>query len=230
MSRSVSLLVVVVLDLVCSVASASEPQVSTPIPESSQSPLLVHEDFPDETSQELRLARQSLLIVDLGAAAKQLRKAAANLRNTSTQADDVTKPRLNDSADELESLAHRVESGRVKSAHELDQPSARALQRLSRHHYLMAQRSWLHKQRERTGKQLRSAADNLEHAARFSEQEVQVATQTVVKDVRLISSKLVEGVGYGVDEVGRGFENLGKQVESVGNGLEPTQKTVLRSK
>jgi hypothetical protein len=217
MSRSVSLLVVVVLDLVCSVASASEPQVSTPIPESSQSPLLVHEDFPDETSQELRLA-------------KQLRKAAANLRNTSTQADDVTKPRLNDSADELESLAHRVESGRVKSAHELDQPSARALQRLSRHHYLMAQRSWLHKQRERTGKQLRSAADNLEHAARFSEQEVQVATQTVVKDVRLISSKLVEGVGYGVDEVGRGFENLGKQVESVGNGLEPTQETVLQGK
>jgi hypothetical protein len=33
-----------------------------------------------------------------------------------------------------------------------------------------------------------------------------------------------------VDEVGRGFESLGKQVESVGNGLEPTEKTVLRSK
>src|SRR6478672_7949002 len=122
MSRSVSLLVVVVLNLVCFAVSASEPQVSTPIPESSQGPLLVHEDFPAETSQELRLARQSLFILDLGATAKQLRKAAANLRNTSTQADDVTKPRLNDSADELESLAHRVESGRVKSAHELDQP------------------------------------------------------------------------------------------------------------
>jgi hypothetical protein len=229
MSRSVSLLIVVVLNLVCSAASASEPQVSKLIPESSQSPLLVHEDFPDETSRELRLARESFLIVDLGAAAKQLRKAAANLRNTSTQADEATKPRLNDSADELDSLAHRVESGKVKSVDELNHPSARALQRLSRHHYLMAQRSWLHKQRERTGKQLRSAADNLEHAARFSEQEVQVATQTVVKDVRLISRKLVEGVGYGVDEVGKGFETLGKQVESVGNRLEPTQKTVLRS-
>ena len=89
----------------------------------------------------------------------------------------------------------------------------------------MAERSWLHKQGERTGRHLRAAADNLEHAARLSEQEVQVATQTVVKDVRVISGKLVEGVGYGVDEVGKGFESLGKQVESVGNGMEPTQKT-----
>ena len=137
----------------------------------------------------------------------------------------MTKPRLNDSADELESLAHRVESGKVKSANELDRPSARALHRLSRHHYLMAQGSWLHKQRERTGKHLRAAADNLEHAARLSEQEFQVATQTVVKDVRVISGKLVEGVGYGIDEVGKGFESLGKQVESVGNGIEPTEST-----
>jgi hypothetical protein len=230
MSRSIYVLVVVILHLLTNVTSASEPQFSSAEAESSQSPALIHEELPDETSKQLGMARQSLLVVDLGAAAKQLRKAAANLRNTSTQADDATKPRLNDSADELDSLAHRVENGTVKSAHELDQPSARALQRLSRHHYLMAQRSWLHKQRERTGKQLRSAADNLEHAAMLSGKEVQVATQTVVKDVRLISAKLVEGVGYGVDEVGKGFESLGKQVESVGNGMEPTQKTVLRSK
>jgi hypothetical protein len=230
MSRSIGLLAVVVLNFVSGAASASEPQFPSVIPESSQSSLLVHEDLPDETSKQLGMARQSLAVVDLGVAAKQLRKAAANLRSASTQADDATKPRLNDSAEEIESLAHRVENGTVKSAHELDQPSARALQRLSRHHYLMAQRSWLHKQRERTGKQLRASADNLEHAARLSGQEVQVATQTVVKDVRLISGKLVEGAGYGVEEVGKGIESLGKQVESVGNGVESAQKTALRGK
>ena len=230
MARSSNLLAVLVLYLVSGAASASDSPTSVVNAEASRSSALIHEDLPDETSQQLGMARQSFLIVDLGAAAKQLRKAAANLRNTSSQADDATKRRLNDSAEELESLAHRVENGTVKSAHELDQPLARALQRLSRHHYLMAQRSWLHKQRERTGKQLRAAADNLEHAARLSGHEVHAATQLVVTDVRSISSKLVEGVGYGVDEVGKTFESLGKQVESVGNGMEPTQKAVLRTK
>jgi hypothetical protein len=234
MSRSISLLTVVVLNLVSGAAKANEPQSSATTAESSRSSFLVRDDhwdaMSDEPSQQLGMARQSFLMVDLGAAAKRLRKAATNLRITSNQADETTKPQLNHSADELESLAHRVESGKVKSVDELDQPSARALQRLSRHHYLMAQRLWLHKQRERTGKQLRAAADNLEHAARLSGHEIQAATQTVVKDVRLVSGRLVEGVGYGVDEVGKGFESLGKQVESVGNALEPTHKTILRTK
>lgn len=230
MSRCISVLVVVVLNLVTGYAPADEPQKST-ASEAAKGSLLVHEDLPNETSQQqLGMARQSFVMADLPAAAQHLRNAGGYLRRASNQADDVTKPGLRHSAEELDSLAQRVEDGKVNSAEELDQPSARALHRLSRHHYLMAQRAWLHKQRERTGWQMRAAADNLEHAARFSEQEVQVATQTVVKDVRLISRKLVEGVGYGVDEVGKGFERLGKQVESVGNEMEPNKKTVLETK
>jgi hypothetical protein len=236
MSRSISLLVVVILNLVSGAisASANDPPASAANSEASQGSFIVSGDqwerMSDEPSQQLSMARQSYVMLDLGAVAKRLRKAAANLRITSNQADEAIKPQLTHSADELESLAGRVEKGEVKSVRELDQPSARALHRLSRHHYLMAQRSWLHKERERTGKQLRAAADNLEHAARLSEQEVQAASQTVVADVRLIAGKLVEGVGYGVDEVGRGFASLGKEVESVGNGMEPTQKTILRAK
>jgi hypothetical protein len=94
----------------------------------------------------------------------------------------------------------------------------------------MARRAWREQQTEQTGRRLRASVENLEHAARLSGQEVQVATQTVVKDVRLLASRLVEGVGYSVDEVGKGFERLGKQVETVGTGMEPSQKTVLRTK
>ena len=230
MSPSNAVLLAVVLNLLDSTVLAQQPQATAAISESPQDVLGLHVDLPDETSQKLGMARQSFLTVDLMTAARQLREAAISLRNNSKQADETTKPRLNASADELDSLAHRVEKGKVKSTHELDQSSARALQRLSRHHYLMAERAWLHKQRERTGKQMRAAADNLEHAARLSEKEVQTATQAVVKEVRVISGKLVAGAGYGVDEVGKGFESLGKQVESVGKGIEPAQKTVLRAK
>jgi hypothetical protein len=238
MSRSTRVLVAVAL-LATHTVRASDPPSSTATAEASQSSFPVHEDLwdamYDEPGQQLGMARQLYLSVDLGAAAQRLRKAAANLRITSNQAEDVTKPRLIHSADELELLAHRVENGEVKSVHELDQTSARALHRLSRHHYLMARRLWLQKQAERTGKQLRAAAYNLEHAARMSEKEVQAATQTVVEDVRLISGKLVEGMGYGVDEVGKGFESLGRQVESVGTEIEPSQSIsskagVLREK
>lgn len=231
MSRSIFVLVIVFLNLVTRTVYANDPPDSAANSGASQGSFLLHEDLPDETSRQLGMARQSFLTVDLGAAAERLRKAAAHLRMTSTQADDATKPRLDHSAGELESLADQVAKGKVQSVHELDRPSARALQRLSHHHYLMAQRLWLQKRTARSGKQLRAAADNLEHAARLSGQEVQAATRTVVADARLISGKLVEGVGYGVDEVGKGFESLGKQVESVGNGMESAQKdAVIRRK
>jgi len=234
MVRSIGVLAAFVANLVAFHAMADEPRASTAVTDSNANSFLVHEDhwnaMVDEPGQQLGMARESYLTVDLGAAAKRLRKAAAHLRITSSQADEKTRAQLNQSADELDSLAHSVETGKVKSAHELDRPSARALQRLSRHHYLMAQRSWVQKQRERTGKQLRAAADDLEHAARLSEQEVEAATKTVVADVRVISTRLVDGVASGVDDVGAGLERFGKQIESVGHRMESTQKTALQSK
>ncbi len=143
----------------------------------------VEDTILDEPSQQLGLARQSFLMLDLGATAKRLRTAAANLRVTSAEADEAIKPRLDHSADELDSLAGRVEKGEVESVVEIDRPSARALQRLSRHHYLAAQRAWLKQQRKRAGTQLRAAVDNLEHAAKLSGEEVQTATRTAVADV-----------------------------------------------
>ena len=74
----------------------------------------------------------------------------------------------------------------------------------------------------------RAAADNLEHAAQLSGRELQVATKSVTAESRLISGKLVEGMGYGVDEVGKGFERLGSQVETVGRGLEPHEPSLSR--
>ncbi len=231
MTRSIFILAVGALHIVAAASLATEPTASADA-KASQKPILVHEDSPDTLSDEpglqLGMARESFLTVDLGATAKRLRKAATILRSESNQSGDVTGPPLNHSADELESLAHRVENGKVDSVQELDRPMARALHRLSRHHYLMAERSWLQKRAERTGEQLRAAVDNLEHAAQLSGQEVQAATQTVAKDVRSISARLVKGMSYGVDEVGKGFENLGKQVESVGKAMEPAPAVSAR--
>jgi hypothetical protein len=47
----------------------------------------------------------------------------------------------------------------------------------------------------------------------------------VVKDSRVISSKLIDGTGYMVDEVGAGFETVGHEIERVGARVTIT-KTV----
>ena len=156
MSRFVKVCFAVAISLLPSVARAMDPgNAADQTPSGS---FVVHEDLwdamSDEPSQQLGLARQAYLSVDLGDAAKRLRKAAANLRITSSQADETSKPRLDHSADELDSLAGRVETGRVRSVSEIDRPSALALQRLSRYHYLMAERLWLQKRVARAGKQL----------------------------------------------------------------------------
>ncbi len=108
----------------------------------------------------------------------------------------------------------------VDSVEEVDRLSARALHRLAQHHYLNAQRSWLARNSQRTGRQMRAAVDNLERAAVLSRQNMKTATQDALKETRIVSGKLIKGAGYDVDEVGRGFESLGKQVEAIGSGIE----------
>jgi hypothetical protein len=204
-------------------AADADPEGATP--PSPPEHFLIHEELwtelADEPAQHMDRAREVFLSVDAREAAVQIRKAATYLRITAAQAADGSKRALLRSAQELEGLAHRVEAGTVKSVGELDAAFARALHALSHHHCVLAERSWMARQNERAGKQLRAAADNLEKAAARTGRALQTGTAAVVKETRLAAGKLVEGTGFVVDEIGKGFARFGKQVEDVGKGIEP---------
>lgn len=202
---------------------AAEPEPEAKAPTVPPSHFLIHEelwnDLSDEPGEHMDRARNAFLAVDAAEAAAQIRKAAIYLRITAGHAVDGSKWALIRSAHEFEGLAHRIEEGTVKSVGELDAAFARALH--SHHHCVLAERSWMARQNERAGKQLRAAADNLEKAAARTGHALQTATAAVAKETRLVAGKLVEGTGFVVDEVGKGFAKFGKQVEDVGKGIEP---------
>lgn len=203
---------------------AAEPEPEAKASTVPSGHFLIHEelwnDLSDEPGEHMDRARNAFIAVDAAEAASQIRKTAIYLRITAGHAVDGSKRALIRSAHELEGLAHRVETGTVKSVGELDAAFARALHSLSHHHCVLAERSWMARQNERAGKQLRAAADNLEKAAARTGHALQTATAAVARETRLVAGKLVEGTGFVVDEVGKGFAKFGKQVEDVGKGIE----------
>lgn len=204
---------------------AADPESPTTPSNVPPGHFLVHEelweDLAEEPGRHMDRARQAFLDVDAREAAEEMRNAATHLKITAGQATLATRHALLRSAHELESLAKRVEAGAVKSVTELDRAFARAAHALAHHHCVMAERSWAARQNARAGRQLRSAADNLERAAARTGQALETATGTVVKDTRFLSGKLVEGTGFVFDEIGKGILTFGKQVETVGKGIEP---------
>ena len=54
---------------------------------------------------------------------------------------------------------------------------------------------------------------------------MRAATAEIAKNSRVISSKLIEGTGYVIDEIGAGFETVGREIERVGARVAPA-KTV----
>jgi hypothetical protein len=226
-------LLAITITLVATSVRAADAE--TPAAEHQTPPghFLIHEelwdDLSDEPGRNMDLARQAYLAVNLGEAAAALRKAATYLKITAGRAADGSKRALLRSAHEMESLAHRVEAGTVKSVAEIDAASARALHALSHHHWVLAEKSWAAEQTRAAGRQMRAAADNLERAAARTGKAVQNATREVAKDVRVVSGKLIEGTGFAFDEVGKGFAALGRQVENVGKKIEPAPATAANA-
>lgn len=210
-------------------AGAADPKTPAPAPQAPPGQFLVHEelwtDLSDEPGRHMDRAREAFLIVDAGDAAAEMRKAATYLKISAGQAADGSKRALLRSAHELESLAHRVEAGTVKSVAELDAAFARALHALSHHHCLLAERSWAAEETRAAGKQMRAAVENLERAAARTGKALQTATREIGKDMRLISGKLIEGTGFAFDEVGKSFAALGRQVDDVGKRIEAPPAT-----
>lgn len=218
-----------VFSIIAGIAIVADAESPAAEPQAPRGYFWVEEDawtsLSDEPGRHMDRARGAYLAVDLQTAAAELRKAATHLRISAGQAAVISKRSLVRSANELESLAVRAEAGGVKSVHELDAASARALHALSHHHYAMAERAWAAQETERAGRQLHAAADNLGRAAAWSGRKVQGATHVVIDDTRLISGKLVKGTGFMLDEVGKGFAAFGRQIEHVGHGIEPHPAT-----
>ena len=212
-----------------SVALSQEKDSKAAAPEAPVGFVLVEEDqwhvMADEPDRHISRAREAFLMADAKTAAAELRKTAVHLRIASAHATERVKQGLSHSEHDLIHLARRIESGAVKSVDEVDAATARALHALADYQYVRAAEAWRKKETRVSGQYLRAAADNLERATARTDARMRAATAEIAKDTRLISSKLIEGTGYVIDEIGAGFETVGHEIERVGARVAPA-KTV----
>ena len=212
-----------------SVAFGQEKETKATPPEAPVGFVLVEEDqwhvMADEPDRHISRAREAFLMADAKTAAAELRKVAVHLRIASAHASERVKRGLAHSEHELTTLARHIESGAVKSVEEVDAANARALHALADYQYVKAADAWRKKETRVSGQYLRAAADNLERASARTDARMRAATTEIAKETRLISSKLIAGTGYVIDEIGAGLETVGHEIERVGTRVAPA-KTV----
>jgi len=213
---------------IVAVASAQE-NVPKASPQTPAGFVLIDEDqwhlMSDEPDRHIGRAREAFLMADVKTAAAELRKAAVHLRIATGHAAERGKKSLVRAEHDMDQMAKRIEAGSVKSVEELDMTTSRALHALADYQYVKAAEAWRKREARASGRYLRAAVDNMERAAARTDARMRAATAEVAKESRLMSSKLIEGTGYVIDEIGAGFETVGHEIERVGARVAPSKVT-----
>ena len=118
----------------------------------------------EEPESQFEKAHEFFLKKDLKAAASEIRKGVAFLKQEAGSAAKDGKKDLTASIHELEKLANEVEKGAVTSEKRLKDAFARAHQALANHHYLKASDYWAKKEEKKTGHALNSATPYFDQA------------------------------------------------------------------
>jgi hypothetical protein len=178
----------------------------------------------EEPESQFEKAHEFFLKKDLKAAASEIRKGVAFLKQEAGSATKAGKKDLTASFQELEKLANEVEKGAVTSEKKLKDAFARAHQALANHHYLKASEYWAKKEEKKTGHALKSAAIHFEHAVVWSEHKFETGEANVIKDIHTVAGKLIEGEKWTAEEVSKGIKNIGNEISRLGQKTEPKNK------
>jgi hypothetical protein len=158
------------------------------------------------------------------AASRELSAAAANLRVQAGVAEGTSKSDLLDAARDVDAISLQVRMGQIRTRRQLDDALRRTDHVLARHHWERAAKAWGRRDAERTGMELRAAANATERVARTAGQDAETAAKEAVGGARVASEKLVEGADWTADEVGRGITDLGRVIERLGRDVEPRRR------
>ena len=178
----------------------------------------------EEPESQFEKAHEFFLKKDLKAAASEIRKGVAFLKQEAGSAAKDGKKDLTASIHELEKLANEVEKGAITSEKKLKDAFGRANQALANHHYLKASEYWAKKEEKKTGHALKSAAFHFEHAVVWSGHKFETGEAIVIKDIHTVAGKLIEGKKWTSEEVSKGIKNIGNEISKLGKKTEPKNK------
>jgi hypothetical protein len=161
---------------------------------------------------------------DYKAAAADIRKATSYLRLEASRATGDAKQELDSSIAQLAKLAIPVEKGEVTDEQSLTKAFAKANHALALEHRSRAAGSWVRKEYDKAGYELKAAAHGLESAAGWFGGEAKAGASATVADTRALGDKLAVGGIWTRDEVAKGFESLGNGINTLGEKIGNTKK------
>jgi hypothetical protein len=177
----------------------------------------------EEVADNLQRARADLERGRRTSASEELDRAAALLRLEAAAAPAGERTNLENAARELADTSRGVSAGTERAGRELDRRLARVSQSLAAYHLANARQSWVGRERERTGREMRTAASYLENAARWSGATAERAGREVTSDALRMSEQLVHGAAAVPEDVGRSIDRLGGEVDRIGREIAPAR-------
>lgn len=228
MNRRILLSAVVLSILfICTVASAQTEKPMTP-PKAPKGWVTVEEDnlilFDEEPQYHFEKAKGHFLKGEKMAAAEEIKKATAFLKLQEGRATDEGKKALVISIAELKKLAGDLEKGATVSDTDLDRAFARAHHALTKHYLSKAMEQYGKEDTKKAGYDLKSAANHLEYAAKWTSDKVEEGLENGVRDARALSGKMIEGTGWVAEKVGKAMEYIATESEKLSKKVEPKEK------
>ncbi len=178
----------------------------------------------EKPQQHFGSAVESYAKKDYKTAATEIRKATGYMRLEADRTTGAGKQALDGSVAELDKLATSIEKGTGEKEKVMDKAFAHANHALALAHRTEAAESWVHKEYEKAGYELKAAAYDLESAAGWAGQETKAGTSAVVADTRALGGKLSSGAAWTRDEVGKGFESLGNALNELAHKIGAKQQ------
>jgi hypothetical protein len=162
---------------------------------------------------------------DYSASSQNIRKGAAFLKAAADRSSGKIKNDLLSAYAELEKLAGDTENGKVESSLRLRKTFARAHNALAEYYHERLKQSWLRKDTEEAGRELKSAVSNLEHGIGWAGGEIEEKTEKVIKKSREIAEKMAQKSEWTADEVEKRMREVGEEINKLKVRIAGNEKT-----
>jgi len=178
----------------------------------------------EEPQRHFGSALEAYVKKDYQAAATEIRKATSYLRLEAGRASSEAKQALESSVAELDTLAASVEKDAVKEEKALVTAFTHSNHALALAHRAKAAESWVHKEYDKAGYELKAAAHGLESAASWAGAEAKTGAAAAVAETKALGAKLASGATWTREELAKGFESLGNAINALGQKIGSNKK------
>ena len=172
----------------------------------------IHPEWPE---LDFTVAYDDFTKGDFAAASLEIRKGADFLNTIAERSAGKIKEDLLRSNGELGKLSDDIEKGTAKSPTDLRKAFSHAHQALAEYYHARLKDSWLKKDTEMAGRELRSALSNLEHSISWYGGEAEEKAAKVIKELRELVESLTKKSEWIAEEIDKAIKEIQEELNKL---------------